>query len=285
MESINILVTLDENYIPPLRAMLKSMFISNPGETFRVYMIHGGISQDAIRQLNNFCVYHGDELMPILVEDNAFAQAPVFRYYTKEMYYRLLACKLLPETMSRILYLDPDTLIINPLRELYETDLSGYLFGGCRHIGITGISEHVNKIRLNTYETEGYFNSGVLLMNLDKQRETIREADIYEYVSDHKNELILPDQDILNGLYGENIRPLDDSLYNYDARRYESYRMASLGEKDLEWVINNTAIIHFCGKNKPWRGPNRSRFGILYKHYASLAERTMKDQNVEPAIS
>jgi len=131
----------------------------------------------------------------------------------------------------------------------------------------------VNKIRLNTYETDGYFNSGVLLMNLRAQRNEIREEDIFRYVSEHKLELILPDQDILNGLYGSRIMPLDDSLYNYDAHRYETYRMISSGEKDVDWVMRNTVILHFCGKNKPWIKPNRSRFGILHKHYAALADR------------
>jgi len=34
------------------------------------------------------------------------------------MYYRLLAFKFLPEELDRILYLDPDILVINPIDEL-----------------------------------------------------------------------------------------------------------------------------------------------------------------------
>ncbi|NLD16106.1 MAG: glycosyltransferase family 8 protein, partial [Tissierellia bacterium] len=33
---MNILVTLNSNYIPPLKIMLKSMFINNPKVTFTV---------------------------------------------------------------------------------------------------------------------------------------------------------------------------------------------------------------------------------------------------------
>jgi len=226
-----------------------------------------------INSLKDYCAYHGSLLRPIAVGEEMFADAPALRYLTKAMYYRLLACNILPADISKALYLDPDTLVINPIRKLYDADLTGYLFGGCIHSSITGISGPVNKIRLNTYETDGYFNSGVLLMNLRAQRNEIREEDIFRYVSEHKLELILPDQDILNGLYGSRIMPLDDSLYNYDAHRYETYRMISSGEKDVDWVMRNTVILHFCGKNKPWIKPNRSRFGILHKHYAALADR------------
>lgn len=39
------------------------------------------------------------------------------------------------------------------------------------------------------------------------------------------------------------------------------------------WVIDNTAILHFCGRAKPWKPGYPYRFGILYKHYARLAQK------------
>lgn len=273
MQPINVLVTLDENYLPPLRVMLKSLFWNNPGERFHIYMIHDGIPPSARKGIGEFCAVHGGSFSPIECGGDVFAGAPVFRHFSRAMYFRLLACDLLPDSLDRALYLDPDTLVINPVRPLYQTDFSGCLYAACAHTGITNIKEQVNRLRLNSDEAEGYFNSGVLLLNLAAQRETVRAEDIFRYAEEHKNELILPDQDILNGLYADSILPLDDSLYNYDAHRYETYRMVSAGEKDLDWVMRNTVILHFCGRNKPWIKPNRSRFGILYKHYAALAAR------------
>ena len=40
------------------------------------------------------------------------------------MYYRLLAAEFLPETLDRVLYLDPDIIVIRPLEELYHMSLS-----------------------------------------------------------------------------------------------------------------------------------------------------------------
>ena len=37
--------------------------------------------------------------------------------------------------------------------------------------------------------------------------------------------------------------------------------------------MNNTAILHFCGRDKPWAPKYRGQFAALYKHYATLARR------------
>lgn len=39
------------------------------------------------------------------------------------MYYRLLAAEILPQDMERILYLDPDVLVINSLVPLWNMKL------------------------------------------------------------------------------------------------------------------------------------------------------------------
>ena len=63
--------------------------------------------------------------VPVSVPEDLFAAAPVVRYYSRAMYYRLLAAQLLPAGVDRVLYLDPDILVINALRPLYDTDLEG----------------------------------------------------------------------------------------------------------------------------------------------------------------
>lgn len=270
---MNILVTLDRNYMKPLNVLLASLFINNPGERFAVYLISDDITGDALAGTSALCMRFGAALHPLHVGEDWFADAPTVRYYARAMYYRLLAADILPAGLDRILYLDPDMLVINPLRALYELDLGDKLFAACIHKGLVNLSGPVNKIRLATYETEGYYNSGMLLMNLPAIRREVRPEDVFAYAQKNRQLLVLPDQDILNGLYGERILPVEESLYNYDARKFEEYRLASAREMDMDWVVSHTAILHFCGKSKPWsKGYNR-RFAALYKHYMRLAER------------
>lgn len=184
------------------------------------------------------------------------------------MYYRLLAPFFLPDDLHRILYLDPDILVINPLRPLWETDMKGNLFAGAAHTGKTELANNINQLRLGT--DHPYFNSGVLLMDLDRGRKEISADAIFDYTRKHAKELLLPDQDVLNAMYGSRTFEIDDSLWNYDARNYNNYLLRSMGGYDMDWVMANTVILHFCGKSKPWQKGYIHRFGILYKHYSQL---------------
>lgn len=84
--------------------------------------------------------------------------------------------------------------------------------------------------------------------------------------------LILPDQDILNALYGSRILPLDDTVYNYDPRDYDTYLLLSGGEKTMTWIMEHTAVLHFCGRFKPWKPNARGRFVSLYKYFCQFRQ-------------
>lgn len=275
-EPIDLLVTLNERYLPQLRVLLTSVSLNNPGERFRLYLIHRGISRQNLDILGEQCARLDITLCPLTVDAALFANAPTTRQYPQEMYYRLLAGQLLPQELERILYLDPDILVINPLRPLWETELDGRLFAAAAHTGKTEIANDVNRIRLGTEHK--YYNSGVLLINLSACRQEIHPEELFRYAEEHAKELLLPDQDILNVLYGSRTLELDDYLWNYDARKYSSYLFRSSGEADVDWVMAHTAILHFCGRAKPWKRVYNHRFGLLYKHYIRLADRFFSQQ-------
>lgn len=270
---MNILLTLDRNYLLPMRVLLTSLLINNPGEHFDFYIAADGFTEadhESIRRL----LSHFDAAYHVVTIDEAwFSGAPTLRYYSRAMYYRLLAGRILPAQLDRILYLDPDMLITGSIRPLYDTDMGENLYAACIHKGLVDFSTPVNKIRLSTYETEGYFNSGMLLMNLERIREIVFPQVIFDYVKQNHALLILPDQDVLNSLYGRHILALDEQLYNYDARKYREYLLSSSGEHDKTWVMQNTVVLHFCGKKKPWHSGYRGRFAMLYSHYMQLSRR------------
>jgi len=274
MEPISILVTLDEKYLPPLRVMLTSFFVNNPGEKMEVWMLHSSILEIEINNLRKFCENYNAVLHPLQVDDSLWGSAPANSRYPQEMYYRLLAPRRLPDAPHRVLYLDPDILVINPLRPLWDLDMQGFLFAAAAHTGKTEFSNNVNRIRLGT--EHDYFNSGVLLIDLAKGRRQIDPQEVFRYAQERKKERLLPDQDVLNGLYGSRILELNDAVWNYDARNYSNYFLRSAGQANMDWVMQNTAILHFCGGAKPWEPLYRYRFGILYKHYMQVAARGFK---------
>lgn len=249
--------------------MLKSLFLNNPEQKFSIYLMHSSLQEQELEMLHSFVEKNEHELHVITVKQEHFMDAPVVKHYSKEMYYRLLAFKYLPKNLERILYLDPDILVINDIRDLYHIELKGYLYAAAYHD--RGSVKELNKLRLKQYEIEAYYNSGVLLMNLEEQRIKIKEEEIYQFVEENRKKLILPDQDVINGLYSKQIRDVDELIYNFDARFYQYYKIVN--KIDMDFVINQTAIIHFCGKRKPWLSNYIGKFHSLYKHYEKLALR------------
>ena len=268
---MELLVTVDKNYILPLQVMLTSLYMNNPGEDVELYLLHSKLQEKELEPLEKQCGRLGYKFFPVKIEDSWFSQAPVTKQYPREMYYRLLAPCFLPQKLHRILYLDPDILVINSLKPLWETDMKGRLFAAAAHTGKTNLANNINQVRLGT--THKYFNSGVLLINLDQGRKEILPEEIFRYAGEHAKELLLPDQDILNAVFGSRTLELDDYLWNYDARNYSTYLLRSGGVCDMDWVMGNTGILHFCGKTKPWQAGYIHRFGILYKHYMQINRR------------
>lgn len=270
-DRIHLLVALDEGYLPQLLILLTSIHLNHPEGSFDLYLLHRSLTAQQLEAVHTCCKKAEMHCFCIQVDTEIFKDAPSNARYPIEMYYRLLAPYLLPAELHRVLYLDPDILVINPLYPLWEIDLKEHLFAAAAHTGKTELSNNVNRIRLRT--DHDYYNSGVLLINLDKAREEIHKEDIFHFVQVHGSELLLPDQDMLNAMYGDQILALDDALWNYDARNYRNYLLRSAGEKDIRWVMQHTVILHFCGRAKPWKKGYRYRFGQLYQHYIQLTKR------------
>ncbi|MGE4272193.1 MAG: glycosyltransferase family 8 protein [Desulfitobacterium sp.] len=267
---MNILVTLNSNYLKPLKTMLKSLFLNNPGESFIIFLMHSSLSDEEVAGVNAYVEAHGGRVSNVEISDESFKDAPILLHYPKEMYFRLLAYKFLPRDIERVLYLDPDILVINPVRELYDLDFKGRYYAAANH-DIVSLTE-INKLRLYPYKIDAYYNSGVMLMNLELLRQEADEVEIYRFIEENKQKLVMPDQDVLNAVYAKKIKSLDEKLYNYDTRYYNYYKLSTNDVFDMHEVINKTVVLHFCGKKKPWQKRYSGKFHALYKHYEKLAE-------------
>lgn len=266
---MNLLFAIDDNVTQQLMTTLYSIKQNSTFEKYSVYVIQ----DQKLRkndEIKSFCQKLGMHYHPVIIDDDQFDDAPTTDRYPKTIYYRLLAYKYLPKNIKRILYLDIDILVINDLKPLYTIDLKSYWYAAASHTSLD-VTDNINKLRLGNYEAEGYFNSGIMLMDLQAIRENVKAEDIFNYINKMGAALLLPDQDILNGLYGQNIMRIPDELYNYDARMNPLYYAKSNGEWDIDWVIDHTAILHFCGRDKPWRSEYKERFSGLYKHYQRKA--------------
>ena len=181
---------------------------------------------------------------------------PESKRYPRQIYYRIAAPLLLPDTLERILYLDADTIIINPLTTLYATPFGDAYFMACTHT--RKLLEKLNAARLGMDEAAPYINTGVLLYNLPALRADLDMERVRAFADEKQDVFLLPDQDILTALYGDRVHLLDSMVYN-------------LSDRIL--ALHNTVIIHYCGRLKPWK-PHY--VGVLDVFYHELMEEIQK---------
>lgn len=259
-EKMNILVTLDENYIPHLNVMLTSLIHSNPDAFLSVYLLHTAIDEQALDSTVDALGEHGT-LIPVQIREIGLEGAPTTARYPKEIYYRIFAARYLPASVDRVLYLDPDLIVNGSLGELYALPMDGYYFAAASHNG--PVMRKINELRLGMEEKAPYINSGVMLMNLELLRREQDYDEVFRFIDKYKHLLALPDQDIISGLYGGKILALDPLRYNMTEKLF---RFHSVTERnmDLDWVRAHSVIIHYCGKNKPWKSKYFGDLDLFY---------------------
>lgn len=265
MQQINILVTLDENYISYLNVMLSSLVHSNPNCYFRVYLLHNSIPDTAVIETRRVLGRAG-ELLLVQAKNIGLDNAPTTSRYPQEIYYRIFAAKYLPENIDRILYLDPDIIVNGLIAELYDLPIEDYYFAAASHIG--SLLRKVNELRLDMDEDSPYINSGVMLMNLKKLREEQDYQEVFSFIEKRKNFLVLPDQDIISSLYGSKIYTLDPFRYNMTETLYVQHAPFETS-LNMDWVRKHSVIIHYCGRNKPWKPNYFGQLDIFYQETVS----------------
>lgn len=270
---MNLLFVIDDAYVEQFKVVLFSIAQQMPRQDFQVFVMQKRLlEQDAaIKQYVEKLgmVYH-----PVVVGEEAFAHAPTTDRYPDTIYYRLLAHEFLPAEVDKILYLDADLICLNDFRELYDMEMGEQLYAAASHNEDGLLLDYVNKLRLNNFEMDSsYFNTGILLMNLKAIRPYVKRKDILDFIEKNRNRLMLPDQDVLNGLYADRVMAIPDEIYNYDARYSLIYQAKSQGKWDLNWVIDHTVFLHFAGRDKPWKSNYRGRYSGLYKFIDRLTRK------------
>ena len=255
---MNILVTIDKNYLPPLKVMLVSMGESNKDvDVIDVYVAHSNLTDEDIRPLVEATdCFENIHIHSLKVPDRFFADTPVIERLPKESFYRLIAFAILPETVERCIYIDPDTYILRSLKPLYDTDMGDCFIGAGSHT--YSYIEKLNHVRLKMGKDSKYINSGIMLMDLKKMREHTSVEEIMKYLDDNIQKLYLGDQDAMNGLFWEYTTDIDIKLYNMDEKTLKRYNLHS------DWVKENTVIVHYNGKYKPWLEGYKGELDVFY---------------------
>lgn len=251
-DTIEICCAADGPYIEHSAAMLHSLLASRGRYAMRIHYLHGSDLGERPRELLAAMVADGGGTIEFLqFNDAAVAALPPMEQSSPATWYRILLPEMLPD-VSRVLYLDIDTLAVDSLEPLWEVDLTGSLVAAVTNVLPPEAFER--PLKLGLVSRQAYFNAGVLLLNLDEIRRTGTAAELREYALRHGGDLLWRDQDVLNLVLGEARVPLHPRWNWMNAMRVFPWAQDIFGAEVLEEATLRPGIRHFEGPLtcKPW---------------------------------
>lgn len=164
-------------------------------------------------------------------------------------YFRLFLTELLPDNIHKVLYFDGDMIVRHSLTELWNVDVSAYALAAVPDMR-EGTIDRYNRLQYSP--SLGYFNAGMLLINLKYWREHQVVDQFLDCMRKHQEQLVYHDQDILNFVF-HNQKLMLPIKYNFQHGHlwkeplFDFWRY----EQQVAEARKDPVIIHYTG-GKPW---------------------------------
>ncbi|WP_299445998.1 glycosyltransferase family 8 protein [uncultured Phascolarctobacterium sp.] len=264
---INLVLASDDNYAQHAAVALMSAYAKcDKNYKINSYILDGGISLDKkIKIEKSIAVYNGDVCF-ISIDVEKFQNSYTSFQYTPAIYYRLDLPNILDKSIEKCLYVDCDILFMDDISQLWNTNLNGYPIGAIEDIGLTtskkGRAEKQQSIGLK--DDMNYFNSGVVIMDLQQWREKGYAKQAIDLAL-HKK-FISHDQDILNKIFLGNWKEID-LRWNVIPPIFYLYPKILKTRYNRKRAIeakNNMGILHYAGRYKAWEFKETRVFNGYY---------------------
>jgi lipopolysaccharide biosynthesis glycosyltransferase len=269
-EIINIACSSDDNFAQHLCVVLFSLLknLSSEREVL-INILDGGISEEnkeKIKDSLDFFKSKISEIRFILMEKAEFAEFRESKTITRPTYFRIILPSIL-SNFKKVIYLDCDLVIEVDISELYDMSLSGTFILAVRDSSIEMEKEYQNV--LNIPNIKGYFNAGVLLINLEKFRQKSISNEIIKSLRKIDGLSHDFDQSSLNDVLYDRWHALSPEWNQLaEISTCSNYKNTTYTREEFFLAKNNPKIIHYSSRfSKPWLyesiSPNKDR----YLHY------------------
>ena len=199
----------------------------------------------------------------IIMDRKKFENLPT-TWLSQEIYYRLD----LPEILTndkKIIYLDVDIVVNDNIGELIETKLWDDIIWAVREI--TTVNYYTDDYNLKSKNWWLFFNSWVLLIDLEKMREMNFKKIFYKWMNEFIEKLTFHDQDILNIILENKWKSLQPKFNALPfLRTTNNYKILWYTKKEFYEAKNYPVIIHYASK-KPWNNTCSHPLEYLYHQY------------------
>lgn len=272
--AFTVVYSTDDRYAWLAGISMESLLQCHRGvETLEIIVLDNAVSSVNRQKLLATAARYGRPLRFIdVVESLARLQSlKVSTYSSISIYARFFVADLLPEISGRILYLDCDTLVCDRLDGLLSLPMQGMPIGM-----ILDCLRNEYKRVIGLPENAPYYNSGVLLIDLERWRLARCKERIIDHMLHIRSNYALPDQDLLNIVLKDDIvriparfNLLSQMLLHDHAGLKTAYGLREsywIGAEELEEARRAPAIYHFSGNTliRPWFANSRHPMAAEY---------------------
>lgn len=279
-----VVLASDENFAMPLAATVRSAIENlSPDVRLRIFVLDGGLRESTKVRLIRSWPAGRFEISWIRV-DGASLGGPATMQGSISCYFRMLIPRLLPSDIHRAIYLDSDLLICADVSRLWSVDLTDNLCLAVQDCGAPFIDSTLaianyqdcapyiyhsqpipNYRELGLDPKAPYFNSGVLLIDLDGWRREDITSDLIECLARNAQHVHLWDQYALNIVLANRWGNLD-RRWNQGCHilRFPNWESSPYDKETFDQQRDDPYIVHFTTSQKPWRAscqhPLREKF-------------------------
>ncbi len=243
-QRIPIFFASDDNYLPYLTVTLASIEkYASDSYIYDIRVLTTDISEDGKSFLASLDMPHLNIEVVNLEDRMKTVRAEIRKtlrdYYTESIFYRIFIPHLFPH-LKKAVYLDCDIVLQDDIAKLYFEDIGDNILGVVRDECIAPIPDFAVYVDKVVGAPEGYyFNSGVLVINIDRFREEKIEAKLVHLLKTFNFPTVAPDQDYLNHLCRGKVH-------------YFSHGWNKQPHQNSKFSNSDIHLIHFNMFNKPW---------------------------------
>ena len=246
--TLNIAFAINEEFAGQLQILWASLFAHHEKGTLTLHVLHSGLSPRQESHLRSVAEQHHQTSQFHHIPYARVQKLPVKASFPSSVQYnRIFISEFLAPDVTRILYLDTDTIVCRNLAPLFAEDMHGCTVGAVEDLDASASCE-----RLGIPSAEGYFNSGVLLIDVpawNKHAISDRTQDYLISNCHDPSKWKFPDQDALNTVLHQSRHslPLEWNVYAC----YRWFQPSDLSQAQRSAILH-PGIIHFIGPEKPW---------------------------------
>jgi lipopolysaccharide biosynthesis glycosyltransferase len=232
-------------------AMIHSVLEHSGSLDVDITYLHGPTYPDRTAELIRAMVERaGGTISFLRVADDRVTGLRTTGQFPRPMWYRMFLPELLPE-VDKILYLDIDTIAVDSLESLWDIDIADHYLAAVTNVFEPHFAHRPAELGL---ELDAYFNSGVVLMNLDRMRRDSVPDALVACALERGEQLLWVDQDALNIVLGGNRLPLHPRWNCMNSVLNFPWSAAVFGAEAVAEARRHPGIRHFEGPatNKPW---------------------------------